>query len=53
MMGAGDVRLSIVSAWEIAIKEGMRTLFQSGMERVIHGQTTVEEVLRMVAMDQF
>jgi type II secretory ATPase GspE/PulE/Tfp pilus assembly ATPase PilB-like protein len=38
---------------EIAIKEGMRTLFQSGMERVIHGHTTVEEVLRMVAMDQF
>jgi type II secretory ATPase GspE/PulE/Tfp pilus assembly ATPase PilB-like protein len=38
---------------EIAGQQGMRTLFQSGMERVIHGQTTVEEVLRMVAMDQF
>lgn len=38
---------------EIAIGQGMRTLFQSGMERVIHGHTTVEEVLRMVAMDQF
>ena len=38
---------------EIAINQGMRTLFQSGMERVIHGKTTVEEVLRMVAMDQF
>jgi hypothetical protein len=31
----------------------MRTLFHSGMERVIHGKTTVEEVLRMVSMDQF
>jgi type II secretory ATPase GspE/PulE/Tfp pilus assembly ATPase PilB-like protein len=38
---------------EIAVGQGMRTLFHSGMERVIHGQTTVEEVLRMVAMDQF
>ncbi len=38
---------------EIAIQQGMRTLFHSGMQRVIHGQTTVEEVLRMVAMDQF
>jgi type II secretory ATPase GspE/PulE/Tfp pilus assembly ATPase PilB-like protein len=38
---------------EIAVGQGMRTLFQSGMEHVIHGKTTVEEVLRMVAMDQF
>lgn len=38
---------------EIAIQQGMRTLFQSGMDRVVHGQTTVEEVLRMVSMDQF
>ncbi len=38
---------------EIAIAQGMRTLFQSGMDRVMVGQTTVEEVLRMVAIDQF
>lgn len=38
---------------EVAIQQGMRTLFQSGMDRALNGQTTVEEVLRMVAIDQF
>jgi type II secretory ATPase GspE/PulE/Tfp pilus assembly ATPase PilB-like protein len=38
---------------EIAIQQGMRTLFQSGLDRVVHGQTTLEEVLRMVSIDQF
>ena len=38
---------------EIAIQQGMRTLFENGMERATRGDTTVEEVLRMVAIDQF
>jgi general secretion pathway protein E len=38
---------------EIAIQQGMRPLFQCGLERVIQGETTIEEVLRMVALDQF
>jgi type II secretory ATPase GspE/PulE/Tfp pilus assembly ATPase PilB-like protein len=38
---------------EIAIQQGMRTLFQSGMDRVMAGVTTAEEVLRMVSIDQF
>lgn len=38
---------------EIAIQQGMRPLFQCGLERVIQGVTTIEEVLRMVALDQF
>lgn len=42
-----------VKLQEIAIKQGMRTLFQSGMECVMHGHTTVEEVFRMVSIDQF
>ncbi len=46
-------KLPTVRLQEIAIKQGMRTLFQSGMERVMHGQTTVEEVFRMVSIDQF
>lgn len=38
---------------QIAMQQGMRTLFQSGIERVVKGETTLEEVLRMVALDQF
>jgi type II secretory ATPase GspE/PulE/Tfp pilus assembly ATPase PilB-like protein len=38
---------------EIAIQQGMRTLFENGMDRATRGDTTVEEVLRMVAVDQF
>jgi general secretion pathway protein E len=36
---------------EIAIQQGMRTLWQNGMERAITGQTTLEEIIRVVAAD--
>lgn len=36
---------------EIAIQQGMRTLWQSGLSRAIMGQTTLEEVIRVVAAD--
>jgi type II secretory ATPase GspE/PulE/Tfp pilus assembly ATPase PilB-like protein len=37
---------------EVAIKQGMRTLWQNGLARVAAGQTTMEEILRVVAVDQ-
>ncbi|HYE33497.1 MAG TPA: GspE/PulE family protein [Methylomirabilota bacterium] len=37
---------------DIAIKEGMKTLWHNGLQRVARGQTTLEEVLRVVAVDQ-
>lgn len=40
------------SLQQIAIQQGMRTLWQSGLKRVLSGQTTLEEILRVVALDQ-
>ncbi len=37
---------------EVAIKQGMHTLWHNGLERIAAGQTTLEEVLRVVAVDQ-
>ena len=37
---------------DVAIKQGMRTLWQCGLEHVAKGLSTVEEVLRVVAVDQ-
>jgi general secretion pathway protein E len=36
---------------EIAIQQGMRTLWQNGLYRAITGQTTLEETIRVVAAD--
>jgi general secretion pathway protein E len=36
---------------QIAIQQGMRTLWQNGMERAVTGQTTLEEIIRIVAAD--
>lgn len=36
---------------EVAVRQGMRTLLQTGLGRVLSGQTTVDEVLRVVAAD--
>jgi len=36
---------------EIAIQQGLRTLWQSGLARAIAGQTTLEEVIRVLAAD--
>jgi len=36
---------------EIAIGEGMRTLWQNGLSRAIQGQTTLEEIIRVLAAD--
>ena len=37
---------------EIAIAQGMRTLWQNGLRRVIKGETPLEEMMRVVAIDQ-
>lgn len=37
---------------QVAIEQGMRTLWQNGLRRVLAGQTTLEEVSRVVAVDQ-
>lgn len=36
---------------EIAIQQGMRTLWQNGLHRVIKGQTSLEETVRVLAAD--
>lgn len=37
---------------EVAVRQGMRTLWQSGLQRVAEGLTTIEEIVRVVAVDQ-
>jgi general secretion pathway protein E len=36
---------------EIAVQNGLRTLWQNGLYRAITGQTTLEEIIRVVAAD--
>ena len=36
---------------QIATKEGMPTLWQNGLQRAITGETTLEEIVRVVAAD--
>ena len=36
---------------QIAIQQGMRTLWQNGLQRAVTGQTTLEEIIRVVAVD--
>ena len=37
---------------EVAIKQGMQTMWQDGLRRVLKGQTTLEEILRVIATEQ-
>jgi type II secretory ATPase GspE/PulE/Tfp pilus assembly ATPase PilB-like protein len=37
---------------EIAVRQGMHTLWQLGLDRVLRGETTLEEIARVVATDQ-
>jgi len=36
----------------VAIQQGMQTMWQDGLYRVLNGQTTLEEILRVIAIDQ-
>lgn len=38
---------------QVAIEQGMRTLWHNGMRRVVEGHSPLEEILRVVAVDQF
>ncbi len=42
-------KLSTSALEEIAIQQGMRTLWQNGLYRAIMGHTTIEEVVRVLA----
>lgn len=37
---------------DVAVRQGMQTLWQDGLRRVLKGQTTLEEILRVIAVDQ-
>lgn len=36
---------------EVAVRQGMHTLWQLGLERVVRGETTLEEITRVVTVD--
>jgi type II secretory ATPase GspE/PulE/Tfp pilus assembly ATPase PilB-like protein len=36
---------------EVAIQQGMKTIWQSGLQRVVTGQTSLEEMVRVLAAD--
>src|SRR5262245_880911 len=46
-------KLPTRSLQEVAIQQGMQTLWQTGLRRALGGQTPLEEILRVVAVDQF
>src|SRR3989441_12152676 len=46
-------KLPTRSLQEVAIQQGMQTLWQAGLRRALTGQTPLEEILRVVAVDQF
>ena len=41
------------SLQQVANQQGMQTLWQMGLRRVVAGQTPLDEILRVVAVDQF
>jgi general secretion pathway protein E len=38
---------------QVAIQQGMQTLWQKGLRRAMTGQTPLEEIVRVMAVDQF
>jgi len=44
-------KMSTSGLEEIAIQQGMRTLWQNGLQRVITGRTSLEETVRVLAAD--
>jgi general secretion pathway protein E len=37
---------------QVAVQQGMQTMWQNGVKKVVAGQTTIDEVMRVVAVDQ-
>jgi type II secretory ATPase GspE/PulE/Tfp pilus assembly ATPase PilB-like protein len=46
-------KLPTRSLQDIAVQQGMSNLWQNGLRRVLRGQTTMEEILRVLAADAF
>lgn len=44
-------KLPTRSLQKVAIDQGMQTLWQAGLRRVLDGQTTLEEILRVLTVD--
>jgi general secretion pathway protein E len=44
-------RVPTAALEEIAIQQGMRTLWQNGLQRALAGQTSLEETIRVLAAD--
>ena len=38
---------------QVAIQQGMQTFWQNGLRRVLRGETTIEEIMRVLAADAF
>jgi type II secretory ATPase GspE/PulE/Tfp pilus assembly ATPase PilB-like protein len=38
---------------QVAIQQGMKTLWHNGLVRVVNGETPLEEIFRVVSIDQF
>jgi len=45
-------KLPTRSLQNVAIEGGMQTMWQDGLRRVLKGQTTIDEILRVIASDQ-
>ena len=37
---------------QVAVQQGMLTMWQRGLRRVYNGQTTMDEILRVISMDE-
>lgn len=46
-------KLPTRSLQQVAIERGMSTLWQNGLRRVLKGETTIDEILRVLAADAF
>jgi len=44
-------KLPTKSLHQIAIQQGMQTMWQNGLSRVVAGQTPLEEILRVISVD--
>ena len=37
---------------QVAVDHGMKTMWQRGLRRALTGQTTLEEILRVISVDE-
>ena len=45
-------RLPTSTLQNVAVQQGMQTLWQRGLQRVLSGQTPLEEIFRVVSVDR-